>query len=68
MNENETFNIGANTTPEEPVVYSSYYNHQPRKRSLPLLIGIIVIAIIALVSLWLSGFFTPINSEAEYNK
>jgi hypothetical protein len=68
MNDNETFNIGASATPEEPVVYSSYYNHQPRKKPLPLIIGIIVIAIVALISLWLSGFFTPINSEAEYNK
>lgn len=79
MNENNNFNFGINNNfnvgengntavNQEPVTYDSYYNHKQRKKPWGILIGLILVAIIVLVSLWLSGFFTPMDREAEYNK
>lgn len=79
MNENNNFNFGVDNNfnmgengnvaaSTEPVTYDSYYNHKPRKKPWGLVIGLIVVALIVLVSLWLSGFFTPMDRQAEYNK
>jgi hypothetical protein len=72
MNENNDFNVGGNNftnnVSNEPVVYESYYNHQQRKAPWGLIIGLILLVIIVLASLYFSGFFTPMDREAEYNK
>jgi len=78
MNDNNGFNIdnnfdvagnaNGNGTVTEPVTYDSYYNHKPRKTPIVPIILIIAAVVIVIVSLWLGGVFTPVNSEAEYNK
>ena len=62
-----------NTGEPTPVIidspsYSSYYNHKTRKSPLPIIIILFLIAAIVVGVLWFSGFFTPVDKKAEYDK
>ncbi len=60
--------INDNNMNSEPATYDSYYNHKPRKKPWWLFLLLIVLALIVLGWLYFSGFFTPMDRQAEYNK
>jgi hypothetical protein len=57
-----------NRVSNEPITYDSYYNHKPRKKPWAAIIIILVVLILAAISLWYAGAFTPMDRQAEYNK
>lgn len=75
INDNSGFTSTNNFTDGEPTPviidspsYSNYYNHKSRKSPLPVIIILFLIAAIVVGVLWYSGFFVPVDRQAEYDK
>ncbi|HHT38016.1 MAG TPA: DUF5011 domain-containing protein [Mollicutes bacterium] len=68
MNQGNNFNFGIGESGNDASTYQSYYRHQPNKSNPLLIIIVILIILIILGMLWFSGFFTPLDRQAEYKK